>query len=104
MIVRIWHGWTTHQNADNYEQIVRKEVFDKIEIPGYQGFQLLRKAHEVETEFITMLWFEKLENVSEFAGEDYESAHIPEACEAVLARYEETVQHFEVASSGGLST
>lgn len=107
MIVRIWHGWTTHENADKYDKIVRTEVFAKVEekeIPGYRGYQMLRKTHATETEFISMIWFDKLENVSDFAGADYERAHIPDACAQVLKRYQEKAEHFEVASSRSIST
>jgi hypothetical protein len=27
MICRIWHGWTTPQNADGYEALLRSEIF-----------------------------------------------------------------------------
>ena len=30
MIYRIWHGWTTPQNADAYERLVEAEVFEMI--------------------------------------------------------------------------
>ncbi len=27
MIARIWHGWTTRANADDYEALLREEIF-----------------------------------------------------------------------------
>ncbi len=27
MICRIWHGWTTRENADAYERLLRTEIF-----------------------------------------------------------------------------
>lgn len=99
MIARIWHGWTSHENADKYEKLVRGEVFEKVEkldIVGYQGMQLLRKEQEHETEFISMMWFEKLEDVTGFVGEDIETAHVPDTCQNLLSRFEKTVNHFEV--------
>jgi hypothetical protein len=27
MISRIWHGWTTSQNADKYKALLKEEVF-----------------------------------------------------------------------------
>ena len=47
MICRIWHGWTTHANADAYERLLREEVFVGIEgrqIAGFHGIELLRRA------------------------------------------------------------
>ena len=43
MISRLWHGYTTHENAPVYEDIVQTQVFPGIEgmnIPGYQGINL----------------------------------------------------------------
>ena len=37
MICRVWRGWTTPQNADAYESVVRGDVIPGIEerkIPG----------------------------------------------------------------------
>lgn len=99
MITRIWYGWTLPENADAYEKLVREEVFDEIEkmqIEGYQGMQFLRKEGTDEVEFISMMWFDKLENVKDFVGEDYEVAHIPEEARKLLSRYQERVNHYEV--------
>jgi hypothetical protein len=30
MICRIWHGWTTPANADAYEALLRREIFQGI--------------------------------------------------------------------------
>ena len=46
MISRIWHGYTTFENADAYEKLLKEEVFIGIEnrnIKGYNGIQLLRR-------------------------------------------------------------
>ena len=40
MITRIWHGWTTPENADTYEELLRTEILPDIAqkgIPGYRG-------------------------------------------------------------------
>jgi heme-degrading monooxygenase HmoA len=46
MISRIWHGWTTPHNADEYEALLKEEIFVGIlnrHIPGFRGIQLLRR-------------------------------------------------------------
>jgi hypothetical protein len=45
MISRIWHGYTTLENADTYERLLHEEIFVSIQnrnIKGYKGIQLLR--------------------------------------------------------------
>jgi len=97
VISRIWHGWTSHSNADSYEQLLKIEVLPGIaakQITGYQGAHVLRRELESEVEFITVLWFESLDSVRDFMGEDYEVAHVPPKAQALLARYDERSQHY----------
>lgn len=66
MISRVWHGWTTPENADTYEDLLRAEIIPGIagkNIPGYRGLHLFRRALETEVEFITVMWFDSLDNV-----------------------------------------
>jgi hypothetical protein len=99
VISRIWHGWTTFENADAYESLLRTEIFLHIEgrqIKGYKGIQLLRRELETEVEFITIMWFESIESIEEFAGEDYEIAVVPTEAKMLLSRFDEHSQHYEV--------
>ena len=99
MILRIWHGYTTHTNADIYENLLRTEIFEDIaakNIPGYKGIQLLRKELEDETEFITIMTFESLEAVKNFVGEDYETVYVPEKARKVLKRFDQKSSHYEL--------
>ncbi len=99
MIGRIWHGWTTPQNADTYEGLLKEEIFTGIEnrqINGFQGIQLFRRELGSEVEFVTIIWFDSLDAVRDFAGEDYEAAVVPPKARAVLARFDARSQHYEV--------
>jgi heme-degrading monooxygenase HmoA len=99
MISRIWHGWTTPENADTYENLLRTEIFTGIanrKIPGFRGIHLFRRELENEVEFITLMWFDSLEAVREFAGEDYEAAVVPPKARAVLSRFDGRSQHYRV--------
>jgi heme-degrading monooxygenase HmoA len=99
MISRIWHGYTTPQNADIYEALLKEEIFVGIRNRNIQGFreiQLFRRNLGDEVEFITVMWFDSLEAVRTFAGEDYEAAVVPPKARAVLSRYDQRSQHYEV--------
>jgi antibiotic biosynthesis monooxygenase (ABM) superfamily enzyme len=99
MIARVWHGWTTPENADQYERLLREEIFPGIaakEVEGYQGIELLRRPQGQEVEFVTIMWFDSIEAVASFAGEDYETAYVPPAARRVLARFDERSQHYEL--------
>jgi heme-degrading monooxygenase HmoA len=99
MISRIWHGWTTPVNADKYEALLKEEIFTGIQgrhIRGFKGIQLLRREGGGEVEFVTIMTFESLEAVREFAGEDYEAAVVPETARAVLSHFDQRSQHYEI--------
>ncbi len=99
MISRIWHGYTTHEKADTYEALLKAEIFTGIgdrKIPGYKGIQLFRRTLANEEEFITVMWFDSIDAVRTFAGEDYEACVVPPKARAILSRFDERSQHYEV--------
>jgi antibiotic biosynthesis monooxygenase (ABM) superfamily enzyme len=99
MICRIWRGWTTTHNAAAYEEIVRGEVIPEIEarhIPGFRAIELMRRSLEDAVEFATIMWFDDIDAVKSFFGEDYETAHVPQRARNVLARFDERSAHYEI--------
>ena len=99
MISRIWHGWTTPGNADKYEALLKEEIFVVIQnrkIRGFNGIQLLRREGGQEIEFVTIMLFDSLDSIREFAGEDYEVAVVPKKARAVLSRFDERSRHYEI--------
>jgi heme-degrading monooxygenase HmoA len=99
MIARIWHGWTTHQNAEAYEHLLSSEIFHGIaerRIAGYRGIELLRRQNQDLTEFVTIMWFDSLEAVRAFAGADYEAAVVPPKARSLLQRFDGLSAHYEV--------
>jgi len=99
MIARIWHGWTTPENADFYYKILTEKVIPQIEsykMEGYRKIEVLRKELEDETEFITIMYFDSLEHIKQFVGEDYEVAHVPEVAQKVLKRWDNRSLHYKV--------
>jgi heme-degrading monooxygenase HmoA len=99
MICRLWRGWTTKDNADAYERIVRGQVIPGIEarrISGFRSIDLARRERDRDVEFMTLMWFDSLESVKEFMGEDYEVAHVPAEAQAVLTDFDKRSAHYEV--------
>jgi heme-degrading monooxygenase HmoA len=99
MICRIWRGWTTPENAQAYERVVRGEVIPGIEaraIAGFRHIDLIRREIDGEVEFTTLMWFDSLDAIKAFMGEDYSVSHVPPAAQAVLKRYDARAAHHEV--------
>lgn len=99
MICRLWRGWTTPENAGAYETIVRGEVIPGIEsrrIPGFRHIDLMKRRLHDEIEFQTLMWFDSLDAIKAFMGDDYSVSHVPEAARAVLSRFDDRAAHYEV--------
>lgn len=102
MIIRIWHGWTSRENASAYQQLLEEEIFVGIrnrKITGFRGIQLLRRGLPDEVEFVTIMTFDSLAAVRQFAGDDYEPAVVPPKARALLARFEQRSAHYELVTA-----
>ena len=99
MISRVWHGWTSHANAAAYEALLKDEVLPGIQnrrISGYRGIQLFRRTLRDEVEFVTVMWFDSIDAIRAFAGEDYEVAVVPPKARQLLKHFDARSQHYEV--------
>ncbi|MFN2540793.1 MAG: antibiotic biosynthesis monooxygenase [Chthoniobacterales bacterium] len=100
MIARIWHGWTRPENAKAYEQMLREEIFPSIgarNIKGYRGAELFIHEDGEEVEFVTLLRFDSMGGVKEFAGGDGSKPVIYPKAEALLTRMDQRSRHYRVA-------
>ena len=100
-VVRIWYGWTTPEDADVYEDLLKSEILDSfadMNIDGYRGVEVARRPadDDDEVEFVTTMRFDSWGGVESFAGENYEEAHVPESARAVLKRWDDRARHYEV--------
>jgi antibiotic biosynthesis monooxygenase (ABM) superfamily enzyme len=99
MIARIWHGWTQPADAMAYENMLRNEIFPSIaarKISGYHGADLFIREDGNEVEFVTLLRFDSMEGVKEFAGADETRPVIYPGVEQLLTRMEHS-QHYRIA-------
>ena len=97
MIVRIWRGQATIENADAYYRHVTGTVFPALAgIRGHRGAYLLRRETDGRVEFLALTLWESLQAVLEFAGEDIENAVVEPEARAVLAEFDTFVRHFDV--------
>src|SRR5438046_4503089 len=101
MIARIWHGWTKRADAGTYENMLRNEIFPSIaarNISGYHGAELFVREDGNEVEFVTLLRFDSMDGVKEFAGADEGKPVIFPKAEALIARMERA-RHYRIASA-----
>jgi heme-degrading monooxygenase HmoA len=104
MIARVWHGYTKPENADAYEAMLKPEPLPGLgKVQGYRGSYVLRRNSGAEVEFITILLWDSIDAIRAVAGQDYETAVVPEERRKVLIRYEAKAAHYEIASVHGIA-
>lgn len=110
MIRRIWHGWTaSSEDADAYQRLLAEEIVPEIlqrGIAGLKRVDVLRRLDDAggETEFVTVLGFDDWAAVEAFADGDGRTSVVPPAARALLSRFDDRSQHYElVASSTGVA-
>jgi heme-degrading monooxygenase HmoA len=104
MIARIWHGWTKRTDTKTYENRLRDEIFPSIaarNIKGYRSAELFVREDDNETEFVTLLRFDSMDAVKEFAGSDETKPVIFSGVEKLLTRMEQA-RHYRMAIARGL--
>jgi antibiotic biosynthesis monooxygenase (ABM) superfamily enzyme len=100
MIARIWRGCTKKADAKAYEDMLRNEIFPSIaarNIKGYHGAELFIREDGDEIEFVTLLRFDSMDAVKEFAGADEGKPVIYPKAEALLTRMDDRSQHYRIA-------
>ena len=97
MIARHWRGWTTAANADAYEGFLKQHLFPQVRgIEGHRGVQLLRRDLPEESEFVVINYFDSIDAVKRFAGENYTVAVFEPEARKLLSRIEPEAHHYEV--------
>jgi hypothetical protein len=100
MIARLWRGWTSNENADAYEKLLREQVLPGLrQINGYRGGYILRQGGDGEVEFVVMNLFESLEAVRAFAGPDYTVPVFEPQARQLLSKVEPLARHYEVKTT-----
>jgi heme-degrading monooxygenase HmoA len=99
MIARLWHGITPSAKADQYVEYLNKSgIEDYRATEGNLGVQLLRRIEGEQAHFLIITFWESVEAIKKFAGEDYEKARYYPEDQNFLLEFEEKVVHYEVIS------
>jgi heme-degrading monooxygenase HmoA len=97
VIARMWRGWTRREDADAYvEYIERTGITAYRTTPGNQGAWILRREDGDRTEFVTLSFWDSLDSVRAFAGDDVEQAVFYDEDDRFLVDRETTVTHWQI--------
>lgn len=104
MIVRIWHGCTRRDRADDYATFLESRAIpDYRSVEGNLGVSILRRDEGEVTHFLTVTRWRSEEAIRAFAGEDLLKAKYYPEDAGFLLEFEAQVSHYDVVASGGES-
>ena len=97
MIARIWHGVTAAAKSEEYLDYLNETgVPDYRATEGNRGVYVLRRVEGDRAHFLTLSFWNSIDDVKRFAGPDPERAKYYSADEEFLLDFEPTVEHYEV--------
>lgn len=97
MIARIWHGRTKAEHYEEYTEFMKSVAIpDYQQTKGYVKLTFLRRIDGEVAHFDLITFWENLEVIRNFAGEDYEIAKYYPEDQKYLLEFEEKVTHHEV--------
>ncbi len=97
MIARIWRGRTRAAEADAYvDYLLATGVKEYAAVPGNRGVRVLRRTEGEVAEFLVVSFWESMEAVRGFAGDEVERAVYYPEDDRFLLDGEPTVAHYEV--------
>ena len=97
MIARIWHGKTTTDKFNAFTEFLKKvAVPDYSKTKGIISLTFLKRVENNEGHFTLITYWENLEVIKRFAGDDFEKAKYYPEDDTFLLEFEEKVLHYEV--------
>jgi heme-degrading monooxygenase HmoA len=97
MIARLWHGKVPSEKAHAYHKyLLATGLRDYGATPGNCSVSLLKKEEGNITHYYTLTYWEDINAIKKFAGEDYEKARYYPGDKDFLLEFEPMVVHYEV--------
>src|ERR671919_701997 len=97
MIARTWRGWTSIDDQQAYvDYLIETGIREDEATSGNLGAYILTRTDGDRAEFITLSFWESLDAIRGFAGEDIEVAVFYPEDDRFLVDRERTANHYEV--------
>lgn len=98
MIARVWTGRTKAEDYDSYLAYLEESGVAALKATaGNRGVMVLRSLHSFEADFTVISFWDSLDDVRAFAGEDVDAARYFPDDERFLLDFPPRLKHFEVA-------
>jgi heme-degrading monooxygenase HmoA len=101
MIARTWNGKTSIARYEDYTAFLKQVAIpDYQKTPGFKGLSFLRRVKDGEGHFTLITYWENVEAIKAFAGQDIEKPKYYPEDDRYLLEFEAQVAHFEVFAPG----
>lgn len=98
MIARLWHGRVPREKSEEYLEKMRRVALPDYErTPGNRGAYCLHRIDGNLTHFEMLTFWDDVDAIKRFAGEDYQKARYYDFDEDFLIEKAPFVLHFEVS-------
>ena len=97
MIARIWHETTKIEHYEEYTEFMKSEAIpDYRKNKGFKKLTFLRRIENNIAHFTLITFWENLEVIKNFAGDDFDKAKYYPEDKDYLLEFEEKVTHYEL--------
>jgi heme-degrading monooxygenase HmoA len=97
MIARLWRGATRAEDGDRYREYLEETgVRETRATPGNRGVLVLRRMEGDRAEFLFASFWDSMDDIHGFAGDDVERAVYYPEDERFLLKLDPRVRHYEV--------
>ena len=99
MISRHWCGIVRRELANTYVEHLQTETFPTIRtLRGFVSASILRRDVPQGVEFLVVTQWASLDAIRAFAGDDVETAVVPQKAQDLMVEYDRRVRHYEVVA------
>ncbi len=97
MIARMWHGRVQASKAHAYREFLNERAIpDYQSVAGNISVYILERPEGEVTHFTTLTFWENMDGIKDFAGDDPEKAKYYPEDDSFLLEFEPGVEHYEV--------
>jgi len=105
VIARVWSARTTRERAPEYADHLRTAVLPVLKaVDGYRGARLWQRPIETGVEIVVVTYWDSLEAIRGFAGDEIERAVVAEEAAALLGEFDDRVRHYELVVADDAGT
>ncbi len=100
MIARFWSAQATPAQAPAYADHLRSQVLPVLrKVDGYSGATLLQRPASDSVEIIVITFWQSVDSIRGFAGDDPERAVVADEAASLLTRFDRRARHYEVVAT-----